>query len=270
MSSLGRNSTQEEWHAAVRQSRRAPDHARAASLVDQAAQRIQDYAREPVLAWSGGKDSLALGVVAASAGVTTSMMVTADQELEYPAFLTWAAAHAPIGLYVEERDRLNLAWLAKHPEMLFPRESRIAARWFRLTQHAGQRSYMKRSGADVLVLGRRVADGNYCGPVARGGAREYQDPKGFTRLSPIWDWTHEDVLNVIAANRVQMPPIYDWPRGFRVGTGPWPSRAVSSLRQGWEETMSIDPDVVERAASAGIPGAADTLRSPQRTGAHDD
>lgn len=255
-------SSQEDWLEVWGHIQAHPDHSRAHALVEKAVERTQDATRgrSPVVGWSGGKDSLALGVVAAAAGIRDHVMVTASRELEYPAFLAWTEAHAPEGLYVEERSRLNLEWLADNPKMLFPNDSRVAGLWFQKTQHAGQREFMKRTGHSTLLMGRRTADGNYCGPVVESGARAYHDRTGFERLSPIWDWTHEDLLTVIASYGVDMPPIYWWPDGFRVGTGPWAARqGTGTLENGWAEVLSIDPSVVESAARAGIPGASEAL-----------
>ena len=40
----------------------------------------------------------------------------------------------------------------------------------------------------------------------------------FTRFSPIRHWTHEDVLAVAHYYDAPLPPFYDWPNGFIVGT----------------------------------------------------
>lgn len=259
-------SSQEDWLAALAHFRTAPDLPRAQRAVEAAAERVraETAGRHAVVGWSAGKDSLALEVVTRAAGLGELVLVTAGRELEYPSFLTWAREHAPEGLHIEEREVLSLDWLREHPEMLFPQDSSTAARWFRLTQHAGQRAYMKRTGADTLVMGRRTADGNFCGPVRDSGARGYTDRGGFERLCPIWDWSHEETLNVLAAYEVPLPELYGWPDGFRVGTGPWPARQYTGSREnGWQEVLGIDRSVVELAAGAGIPGAAEALRSAQ-------
>src|SRR5690606_21263276 len=108
--------------------------------------------------------------------------------------------------------------------------------------------------------GRRRADGNFVGKDL-GHGPEYVDRDGFVRLSPIADWSHEDLLHVIAWAGLPLPPIYDWPRGFIVGTGPWAARTGTlSIDHGWSEVMRIDRTVVETAAAHGIPGAARALR----------
>jgi len=234
-----------------------PDTLTARGLVAKAAHRLQKQLGDlnvtrPVYGWSGGKDSQALRIVAEAAGVTDCVLVLS--ELEYPAFLAWATDHMPWGLHVETRP-LDMAWLRDHQDMLFPPDSRTAAKWFRQVQHDGQRHFCAQHNVDGLVLGRRLIDGNQCG--ADG---VYLDRDRFWRISPLYDWTHEDLLCVLGANQAPLPPCYDWPRGWQVGTGPWPARQwTTSLAHGWAEVLTIDPDIVEHAADMDLVGARDIL-----------
>lgn len=247
-----------EWQTAWRRARLSPDLGAAERLVEEAARRIPRD--EPVVyGWSGGKDSLALQVVMDRVEGAQPVLVTSHPALEFADFLAWALSHAPEGLRVERRDDVNVEWLQARPEMLFPATSTLAAKWFAVVQHAGQRQVMKDTGAGVLVLGRRTADGNFVGPVQPGGARAYRDRGGFLRLSPIADWTHEDLLNVLAAFDVDLPGIYEGPRGFAAGTGPWAARRARSVAEGWAEMLLIDPEIVEFGATHNLPGAAEAL-----------
>lgn len=246
-------STHEDWLGPVAEAYQDPDYGRADALVDQAVERIMAVpAARPAYGWSGGKDSQALRVVAEAAGVVECVLVIS--ELEYPSFLGWATDHMPWGCWVEARP-LDLPWLLKHQDWLFPPDAKSAGRWFKAVQHDGQRAYAKRTGCDALLLGRRRADGNHCGPDGI-----YRDSSGFLRVSPIHDWSHEDVLCVLGARRMPLPPCYSWPRGFRVGTGPWPARQwCESIAHGWSEVLTIDPTVVDLAAREGVLGAREAL-----------
>lgn len=245
-------SEQGDWLRAIDQLRREADPARARMMVEAAAARVRRRMRSLgqnfAYGWSGGKDSQALALVAEAAGIQESVLVISD--LEYPAFLAWATDHMPAGLTVVARD-WDLDWLAAHPAMLFPRDAATAAKWFAGVQHWGQRRYCAEHEIDVLLLGRRRADGNFVGR----GTDFYRDRAGFIRWSPIADWSHEDVLYVLAALNVPLPPCYGWARGFRVGTGPWAARQwCPTIDEGWQEVWGIDPAVVVTAARA-IPSA---------------
>lgn len=247
--------THEDWLAPLADAYSQPDEARAAALVETAAGRLRheiSFLDRVAYGWSGGKDSQALRVVADAAGVTDCVLVISD--LEYPAFLGWATDHMPWGCHVDARP-LDLPWLAGHQDWLFPPDARTAGRWFKAVQHDGQRAYAANVDLDALVLGRRRADGNHCGPDGR-----YMDRAGFLRVSPCYDWTHEDVLCVLGAYRMALPPCYGWPRGFRVGTGPWPARQwCPTIADGWAEVLTIDETVVDLAATAGILGAREAI-----------
>jgi 3'-phosphoadenosine 5'-phosphosulfate sulfotransferase (PAPS reductase)/FAD synthetase len=251
-----------DWIAAWTEIRADPDHQRATRLVQEAAAAISSrVADEPRASygWSGGKDSLALEICARAAGVHDCVLVISG--LEWPAFLQWSTDNMPWGLTVECRDNLDLAWLAANPAMLFP-DTPSAGRWFGLVQHSGQRAYCSRTGTSVFLQGRRWSDGNQCGkPSPSGYGHEYVDRSGFTRYSPLSEWSHTDVLHVLASHRIELPPCYSWPRGFRVGTGPWPARQwTASVADGWREVIEIDPSVAEMAAHHNLPGARQALR----------
>src|SRR6266567_3072245 len=204
-------------------------------------------------AWSGGKDSLALEYVMYQTGVRECMMGLCD--LEYPAFLQWVTDHMPPLLELVHTGQ-DLDWLASHLDMLFPQDATTAAKWFKVVQHTAQARYYREYSLDMLILGRRKMDGNYTGAA---GANCYTNVEGVTRYSPLRDWTHEDVLACLHYHALPVPPIYDWPNGYRVGTGPWAARQwTGSTEQGWQEVYTIDPRVVHAAATR-LPSAQDFL-----------
>lgn len=226
-------------------------------LVDQTVTEIRRHCTgtSAAFAWSGGKDSIALEHVAQLAGIHECVLVMS--ELEYPDFLRWTTNNMPARLEVVSTGQ-DLDWLAAHPEMLFPRTSAIAGRWFKQVQHTGQERYYRRRGLDGLLVGRRKADGNFV------GENGIYTSHGITRYSPIRDWRHEDVLALCHYYAKPMPPCYGWPRGYRVGTGPWPARQwCPTERAGWAEVYAIDPSIVQGAASR-FPGARACLENRRR------
>lgn len=212
---------------------------------------------KPAYAWSGGKDSIVLGHICERAGISNSLIGVCN--LEYPEFLRWISENKP-----KECEMINtgqdLAWLASHQWMLFPQKSSIAARWFSIVQHTAQRRYFKEHDVDILLLGRRKADGNFVGR----GENMYTDGKGVTRYSPLADWRHEDILAYIHYNELSLPPIYDWHNGYKCGTHPWSARQWTK-GNGWAEVYDIDPTIIESAAEY-IPAAADYLKEVCRHG----
>ncbi|MBN2003090.1 MAG: hypothetical protein JXA21_07005 [Anaerolineae bacterium] len=229
------------------------------ALVSRTVAEVQHVTRgqRAAYAWSGGKDSQALRGIMDLTGIRPCVMGLTN--LEFPTFLQWVTDTMPPDLELVNAD-LDLPWLAQHPEMLFPRDARTAAQWFKLVQHAAQAHYYNRHRLDLIILGRRRADGNYMGAA---GQNSYTS-KGITRYSPLKDWRHEDVLAFCHYYGYPLAPIYTWPNGFVVGTGAWAARQwTQTTAQGWYKTWLIDPDIVRQAADY-LPSARQFLRDVER------
>lgn len=193
-------------------------------------------------AWSAGKDSIVLGKICEAAGIRDCVLVRSN--LEYTAFTDWIESHKPENLTIINTGQ-DIEWLSKHPQMLFPQDSKIAAQWFHIVQHRGQARYYKDNSLDLLILGRRRADGNYVGK----GDNIYTNGQEITRYSPLADWTHEELLAYIHYYQCELPPIYDWKNGYLCGTHSWPARQwTGSTLNGWKEVFEIEPAIVADAA----------------------
>lgn len=190
-------------------------------------------------AWSGGKDSLVLADLCQRAGVTQCALFLT--KLEFPVFEAWLLEHKPEGCEVLRFD-FDLDFLAAHPELIFPKGKEMQ-RWNVIMQRGSQISYIHRNELDILLTGHRRIDGNTCG---KDGIITRKS--GETIYAPLFDWPHEAILGYIHYHKIPMPPIYDWPRGYRNGTHFWPYRNCESRADGWHEVYEIDPSVVEAAA----------------------
>lgn len=244
------NAKNEAWTEAAKHIEELVSRADLDAIVEKTVADIQEVTigKNTAYAWSAGKDSIVLGKICEMAGITACMIGVCD--LEYPAFMEWVNANKPAECEVINTGQ-NLEWLAKHPEMLFPQDSSTAARWFQIVQHRAQKEYFKRHKLDMIILGRRRADGNYVGRKSN----VYTDGKGVTRYSPLADWSHEHILAFIHYYDLPLPPIYGWTNGYLCGTHPWPARQwTGSEENGWREVYSIDPNVVITAANL-LPGA---------------
>ncbi len=210
--------------------------------------------KKVAFAWSGGKDSLVLEKVSQMAGIQSCVLVICN--LEYQAFKDWVEAHKPPELEIINTGQ-DMKWLASHPQMLFPKESKTAAQWFHIVQHRGQTKYYKEHELDIMLLGRRRADGNYVGK----GDNIYTNGQGVTRYSPLADWSHEEILAFIHYYGVELPPIYGWKNGYLCGTHPWPARQWTGTEaEGWAQIHEIDSGIV-RDATIYFPGARKYLNS---------
>lgn len=266
------NPDQKTWLDALARIGDAVPKDRIDALVEQAAEDVRATARREgwdlsacAYGWSAGKDSQALRYVMEQAGVEECVLVIS--QLEVPEFLAWTTDHMPDGLEVIT-TALDLDWLAEHQEThLFP-HGRHGSDWFRRVQHAGQRIYTDRHpDIQALMLGRRKADGNHTqGADVHGQHITRTEKWPVPRYLPIYGWSHEEVFAAIHHYEgLDLAPCYAWPRGFQVGTGPWPARQwTDSIEQGWSEIHQIDPQLVQMCVDDGrFPSAeafAETLR----------
>ena len=265
MSLLGnkKNAPHEVWQDAWLTAQASPDPERAERILGEAVDRVHAFRSENpeeriAYGWSGGKDSLALQLVAEAAGIQEGVLVLSH--LEVPSFEREALQRKPSGVVLHRREGINHGWLREHMELLFPDDAATAGRWFQLIQHRGQREFMRTSGSGALLMGRRRADGNYVGKALPGGGHAYRDREGFLRFSPISDWSHDDLLNLLAVRGIQLPSINSARDGFQGGTGAWAARRrAGTVEETWDLTYQLDPEAVHIAAREGIPGANSAL-----------
>lgn len=245
--SLGRkkNIDNAEWIKAIDEIEKSVSEDEINALEKQTVDSIRHFAdvgKKLAYAWSGGKDSIVLGKLCELAGVKESVFGHTD--LEYPAFLKWCIENKPAGCEVINVG-LDLEWLSKHRDMLFPRDCKTVYRWYQIVQQSAIKKYFKEHDLDMIIVGHRKADGNYVGK----GSNISSNSAGVIRFSPIAEWTHEQVLAYIHYRGLALPPIYDWENGYKCGTHPWPARThTKDINDGFKTMCRIDKSIVEQAA----------------------
>lgn len=209
--------------------------------------RARTRGKRCAVAWSGGKDSLVVHALAERAGVSRGVFVHTD--LEYPAFMRWAEDNKPAGIEPLNTGH-DLEWLARNPRFLFPEGGKDRGAWYQRIQQAHTRKYAERNRVDIMLFGRRRAEGNCLRP-GSGGV-----------YNCIADWPHEVVLGFLHYNGVDLPPFYEWPDGFVHGTHSWNARNPGGKTQGqvWGEIYQIDRRIVLDAARL-IPSARDFMEA---------
>lgn len=238
------STTESDWLEAIRTIESIVSKEKLDALIEKTVLDIQNKTRgkRAAYSWSGGKDSIALGYVCELAGISECVFVHCN--LEYDAFMSWILQNKPCGCEMINTGQ-DLLWLSKHKSMLFPQDSATAAKWFKIVQHKGQEIYYKNHSLDMLLLGRRKADGNFVGR----GSNIYTNNKGITRFSPLADWKHEDVLACIHYFNLPVPPIYGWKNGYLCGTHNWAARQwTGNENNGWAEVYEIESEIVYEAS----------------------
>ena len=197
--------------------------------------------KKVAVSWSGGKDSIVLKHICQQIGINRTFWVRSN--LEYPEVINWTDKHGPDNLEVVNTGQ-DLKWLAKNRHMLFPQHGKIASIWYKIVQNTGQKWYFEENEIDMLLVGRRIKDGNDPGKDGMDVNKH-----GVVYYSPIYNWSHEDVMSYVEYFNIKLPPLYKWANGFQVGTGPWAAREhTGSIQKGWEEVYNINPSIVEKAA----------------------
>lgn len=120
----------------------------------------------------------------------------------------------------------------------------MAEKWKRQNQD------IARHGFDLFIAGRRLKDGNQCGKADDDFTVQ---KKGYVTFSPLADWSHEELLAYIRYNGIELPPFYNFPRGFMIGSiamGEWTEYACldKTVAQVWDEIYMIEPSLVIEAS----------------------
>lgn len=238
-----RYNTQKEWEDAFKRctdfiSKREIDR-----KINTAVQRLDRILenRNPVCCWSGGKDAQVIRHIYERAGFDNFTMGCGG-ELEYPEFLRWAMFNKPANTTVYT-FKPDYEYLNDHEELIFPASSRYDYFYSTHINQAAWYNYCKEFGADAIVLGHRQLDGNQC------GADGVSTRNGILKVSPIYDFTHEEVFAAIRYYNMPMAPIYQWEDGYREGTHVVIARGGKEGKEkAMDAVMRIDPQILPRLA----------------------
>lgn len=207
--------------------------------------RTETKGLKTVWCWSGGKDAQALRVVCEMAGLTDCVMGAPAKELEYPTFNKFVEEKAPKGLHII-RTKIDLEYLNRNPEMLFPTEMKYDDKWADIYIRKPWYDYCKDNGAEVIILGNRTQDGNICG---KNGV--YYKGK-LKKVCPLYDFTHEEIFALLTYYNMELPPQYMYKDGFKYGSHPWAKRTAMYTKDKeitmWE-LMEIDPMLIPTYAN---------------------
>ena len=120
-----------DWIEALAKIEQAVSRKELDQLVDKTVGEIKKKTKgkKTAYAWSGGKDSLVLEEICRMEGIAPCVLVICN--LEYKAFIEWVDAHKPPELSIINTGQ-DMKWLAAHPQMLFPQDSKYASMWFQI------------------------------------------------------------------------------------------------------------------------------------------
>lgn len=197
--------------------------------------------------WIAGKDSIVLDHILKKSNINYKPIMWRGIN-EYPQMTKWIDNNKPKNLIEEVIDKYSLEFLEKHQDYLFcknkTRQKWMATKWER------QRKDIKKYNFDLFVTGRRLKDGNQCGSIT--GLFVVKKPS-YDVFSPLGAWNSEQLLAYIKYNNIELPPFYNWERGFLIGSiamGEWTERAIMNKTEDevWQEIYDIDKSIVESAS----------------------
>lgn len=235
---LGRKKAvqQEDWLRAWREAnalaKTTSGKERAEKLLHTAATRIPDG--RIVCAWSGGKDALAMQAVCDYAGVDNYIQGTVGARYDWTRATEYYERNRPNGCFVHDISELVADAAVSKPQRFMPETYKDAYFWYR---HFNQATFRKafELGFDYVLTGHRIKDGNNC----FGGGRD-------GRVYPIYDYSHEDTMLLVAYAGYSLPEIYFYEDGFHNGSDPWCLSKYEDWRRRLRYVQDVDNDAVER------------------------
>jgi len=228
------------------------------AIIDKKAKEIDAFIKSNKLknvayGWSGGKDSQAMVAVMNRIGIDKCVFAY-DKLFEYAEFLRWALNNKP-----DKCDTVDVKhdwnWLLSNQEHLFPQNSKSRVFFYSNIQNKVQDDYIAENNLDAMFFGRRLKDGN---SVGKNGIKTLGN--GVMKISPIYDWTHEETMATTKYFSSGYAPIYFWEKGFICGTNVWPCRnPCDSHEQAWNEISKIEYSIIVESAKNGIKSAVNWL-----------
>lgn len=184
---------------------------RAMNLLERVANGLRTTGSQPILAFSGGKESVVCGHLVRRFGFRDAV-----RDSSYPFYRVESQirdAASTLGLRVAHVDRFGPDWIWKNTQYLWP-ERAVQARYYRIAQHTTVARYAHGRHYRLVFFGRRRQTN--CVP-----ASVYSIASGMTHVLPLFDWTHEEVWSYIAKYDLPYNDIYDHDLGEKEGLTRW-------------------------------------------------
>lgn len=235
------------------------DFGRIHRLEEEAREYIDAWVSEydhPIVACSGGTDSLVISKLAYEAGIRDVVTVWTPEEYPKHKQYTRDALYERIGF---DRDRhhvveapFDLEWLRENPHYVFPDYEHCNRFWdMRQRQHLME--FFSETHYDVRIMGRRTQENNVPDWVTQKAGQD--------QAFPIRYWKFEDVIGFLDKHNLGINPMYLLPEANRMGEGPWHLRNSDrepldqlwwsvrdfATEEFWERIVGAFPEGIEYA-----------------------
>ncbi len=186
--------------------------------------------REPLLAFSGGKDALSVAVLLHHL-LQEPFRAICEASFMFPLNVEENRRNAErLKIAATFRDSLSYEWLREHPRYIFP-QGDDRTRFFALRQWRTIESFADEVNASLIFFGRRTQENTVPDVI--------YEKKHFTFCHPLREWREEDVWEWLAWAAIPRPWIYSTPYGKDQGTGPW---NIYQGADGWDGIEATDPE----------------------------
>lgn len=189
---------------------------------------LAETGARPLLAYSGGKDSIVSCHIARQAGHRRAVC---DTSLVFLRAIEDSKRNAEaIGLKVTWIDRFGRDFPARNARWLFP-STKAAAGLYAQRQQKTVKMHAKRHGYGAIVYGRRKDENTVPSTL-------YKLKSGLIQCHPIRNWSREQVWSYIRDHGLPTPAIYQHEVGQKYGAIPWALMNTDWLRH-WSPDATV-------------------------------
>ena len=204
-----------------------------------------------IVAYSGGKDAIAVSLLAQKLGVNDGVcelsFAFTQQEIDI------RKQAAALGFNIHYKKKLDLPWLAKHPQFVFSNDSKNVNAFCQLRQRNSAEQYAAQNGYKCVITGRKNQGNSIPEAI-------HERRNGTIGVHPIREWTDGDIWAYLRDNGIPMPWIYSTPFGRSEGNSGWPLlREYPDRKRNYAVVYGIEPGIVIEAARFNIAEAAEFL-----------
>lgn len=189
---------------------------------------FRNVCKRPLIAFSGGKDSIVLAHISKMFDLTEAVR---DNALSFYRVEDQVIRNVvpALGIRVKHVDRLGRSFPFNRRDYLFP-DTAGQAKFYRLAQVATVKHHAMRRQHDGVLYGRRRQENVVRAPI-------YQTVDGLWSGNPLINWTHEQVWTYIEDNGLPFPDIYETEVGPVDGATPW--NLISPEKYSWHPYVFI-------------------------------
>lgn len=207
-------------------------------------ERFLELSKKPMIAFSGGKDSLVAAYLATQYGIKTAFCEHSycfDDDLEdYKRSAIW------LGLNCAFNSEYDWDWLEKNQQFILPDTMKQQGEFYKIRHQKTIARFAKQNECDGILFGRRDQENSIKSELYM------RKQTGVWQCHPLKKWTTQEVWSFIRQTNMPYPRIYDHIIGRYEGATPWILMNKDKLKKGgynaWDLIYDKQKDIVEKAA----------------------